>query len=317
MAGIGLDRRSELVYRKLLLRARWRTDELAGALGWPEGEVVALVEGLRADGLASGSGDVGGAVRAVEPCIALPALLARRMRQGRAPQPRPVEVERFISLHERAAERTGGPIAASDSWDNASVTIERMVAKVEREIVFLVPGYVEGAFELSRPIVDMALRRGATVRAVWASSVLQTPAAAAHAQWLAEQDTPPRSVGVVPFRAVIMDGVVAVLLNDADRVRVIRAPAELERLGALADRLWEHGAAVRQAGRPAYAGGARRPRSEIVLRLLAEGLTDDAIARRLGCSVRTVRNDVASAMVALDARSRFQAGVRAMQVGLV
>ncbi|MFH8516999.1 response regulator transcription factor [Streptomyces gelaticus] len=62
---------------------------------------------------------------------------------------------------------------------------------------------------------------------------------------------------------------------------------------------------------------SQRPRMQVVLRLLAEGLTDDAIARRLGCSVRTVRNDVAAAMVALDARSRFQAGARAMQAGLI
>ncbi|MEU9115709.1 LuxR C-terminal-related transcriptional regulator [Streptomyces sp. NPDC048483] len=314
--GIGLDGRAELVYRKLLLRTRWRTPDLARAIGWQEGETAAVLAALEDDGLASRSGDDGQAVRAVEPCIALPALVARRMREDGEPQPRPLAVERFIALHERAAERIGEAVGALDSWDDAASTIERMVAKVERGIDFLVPGYVEGTFELSRSIMDMALRRGARVRAVWASSVLQSPDAMMHAKWLAEQDAPPRSAGAVPLRAVIMDGVVAVLFNEADRVRVVRSPAELERLCALADRLWERGAAVRQVVRPACAA-TRRPRSEIVLRLLAEGLTDDAIARRLGCSVRTVRNDVASAMVALDARSRFQAGVRAMQVGLI
>lgn len=58
-------------------------------------------------------------------------------------------------------------------------------------------------------------------------------------------------------------------------------------------------------------------RNHVVLRLLADGLTDDAIARRIGVSVRTVRNDVAGAMTRLQARSRFQAGVRAVQLGLI
>lgn len=316
-SGIGLDGRSELLYRKLLLRTSWRTPALAQAMGWPAQEVARAVEALRAEGLVSVSEDDPAALRAVEPCIALPALLARSMREGRSPQPRPVEIDRFIALHERAAERGREAAEGGGSRADASTVIERMVAKAEREVVFLVPGHAEGGAEFSRPIVDMGLRRGVRLRAVWSSSVFQAPAALAHAQWLAQQDLPPRTVGTVPLRAMIMDGAVAVVTDELEGPRVVRSPAELEPLCALAERLWEHGAAVRQLGRIPSAPTTRRPRTEIVLRLLAEGLTDDAIARRLGCSVRTVRNDVASAMAALDARSRFQAGARAMQVGLI
>lgn len=316
-SGIGLDGRSELLYRKLLLRTSWRTQELAQAMGWPTNEVAQAMEILRAEGLASVSEDDHTAFRAVEPCIALPALLARSMREGRSPQPRPVEIDRFIALHERAAERGRESADGSGSRNDASTMIERMVAKAERDVVFLVPGHVEGGFEFSRPIVDMGLRRGVRLRAVWSSCVFQAPAAMTYAQWLAQQDVPPRTVGTVPLRAMIMDGAVAVVIDESEGSRVVRSTAELEPLCALAERLWERGAAVRQLGRKPGAPTTRRPRTEIVLRLLAEGLTDDAIARRLGCSVRTVRNDVASAMVALDARSRFQAGARAMQVGLI
>ncbi|MFD0041509.1 helix-turn-helix domain-containing protein [Streptomyces anulatus] len=311
-----MDARSELLYRKLLLRSAWRTQDLARELMWSADQVLQGLESLRSEGLASvsGGGD-GGSFRAVEPCIALPALLSWRMREGRSPQPCPVQIGRFIALHEQT-ERFGDPAEGNDGRHDVSAMIERMVAKVEREVTLLSPGYREGGFEFSRPVADMVLRRGARLRSVWAASVLQAPAAMAHAQWLTQEGAALRSVGTVPPRAVIMDGAVAVVVDETEGARIVRSPAELERLTALADRFWDRGATVRQTGRQPVTP-TRRPRSEVVLRLLSEGLTDDAIARRLGCSVRTVRNDVASAMVALDARSRFQAGARAMQVGLI
>ncbi|EFL41659.1 conserved hypothetical protein [Streptomyces griseoflavus Tu4000] len=316
-SGIGLDERSELLYRRLLRRANWQTQELVEVMKWPSSEVVRAMDTLRAEGLAAVSADDPTAFRAVEPCIALPALLARAMHEGHSPQPRPVEIDRFIALHERAVERIEESAGSGGYRHDASTVIERMVAKAERDVVFLVPRYLEGDFAFSRPIVDMALRRGTRLRAVWASSVFHAHPAMVHAQWLAQQDVQPRMADSVPVCAMIMDGAVAVVIDDAREPRVVRSAAELDSLCALAERFWERGAAVRQLRRTPGTPTARRPRTEIVLRLLAEGLTDDAIARRLGCSVRTVRNDVAAAMVALDARSRFQAGARAMQVGLI
>ncbi len=46
------------------------------------------------------------------------------------------------------------------------------------------------------------------------------------------------------------------------------------------------------------------------------GLTDEAAARRLGTSLRIYRRRVAELMAALEAGSRFQAGVRAGELGL-
>jgi DNA-binding NarL/FixJ family response regulator len=53
-----------------------------------------------------------------------------------------------------------------------------------------------------------------------------------------------------------------------------------------------------------------------VLRTLGAGLTDEVAARRLGTSLRTYRRRVAELMGALEAGSRFQAGVRAGELGL-
>ncbi|WP_067174905.1 helix-turn-helix transcriptional regulator [Microtetraspora niveoalba] len=81
---------------------------------------------------------------------------------------------------------------------------------------------------------------------------------------------------------------------------LVRSPVVVGALRALFGELW--GRAVPVA-RP---GGAIQ-----VLRLAAQGLSDESIARHLGLSVRTVRARFAQAIAELGANSRFQAGVEA------
>lgn len=53
-----------------------------------------------------------------------------------------------------------------------------------------------------------------------------------------------------------------------------------------------------------------------ILSLMSAGLTDDAIARRLGVSSRTVARRVGSLMAALNINTRFQLGIKAQQMFL-
>ncbi|WP_405390572.1 DNA-binding response regulator [Streptomyces sp. NBC_01102] len=54
----------------------------------------------------------------------------------------------------------------------------------------------------------------------------------------------------------------------------------------------------------------------MILEALGSGLTDESAARRLGVSLRTYRRRVAQLMAELEAGSRFQAGLRAGELGL-
>ena len=58
-------------------------------------------------------------------------------------------------------------------------------------------------------------------------------------------------------------------------------------------------------------------RQEEVLQLLAEGLTDSEIARRLHLSVGTARTHVKHIREALGARTRGEAVARAISKGLI
>ncbi|HEY8980115.1 MAG TPA: DNA-binding response regulator [Streptomyces sp.] len=90
-------------------------------------------------------------------------------------------------------------------------------------------------------------------------------------------------------------------------------PALVESAFALFEAVWRGATdlAVFLAGRPRI-----DERAQPVLDTLGSGLTDEAAARKLGMSLRTYRRRVADLLVALDAESRFQAGVRAGEWGL-
>ncbi|MCM1965674.1 helix-turn-helix transcriptional regulator [Streptomyces sp. G1] len=57
------------------------------------------------------------------------------------------------------------------------------------------------------------------------------------------------------------------------------------------------------------------PQESTIIALLAQGHTDESIAKRLGVSQRTARRIAADLMERLGARSRFEAGVRCVQRG--
>jgi DNA-binding NarL/FixJ family response regulator len=65
---------------------------------------------------------------------------------------------------------------------------------------------------------------------------------------------------------------------------------------------------------------AERLRSDsvrMILERLREGHTDDVAARQIRVSLRTYRRHVAAIMRDVGANSRFQAGVRAVELGLL
>lgn len=62
---------------------------------------------------------------------------------------------------------------------------------------------------------------------------------------------------------------------------------------------------------------APSPRELALIQLLCEGHTDEAAARRMNLSVRTVRRMTQQLMEQLGARSRFEAGVLAARMGLI
>lgn len=313
---IGVSPPAELVYRTLLRRVRWRPAELATVLGWSADKVKTLVGELRDDGLVATSADDATAFRAVEPRLALPTLTMRRLRHhtgGEAPSA--IDVPRFIMLHEHTTDRLHDHRQVI-GLDDVGAVVERLVAGAKREAVLIVARFRPGSFEFSEHVADAIMRRRLRLRAVWQSSFLDLPAVLAHARWLGARGVVPRTVECVPTQVTILDGATAVMIDGDHRAQVVRSAPAVEALSGYATKLWEKAVEVKAAAE-AGTWASDRDRSEVVLWLLADGLTDEAMARRLGVSVRTIRTEIAHLMTGLNARSRFQAGLRAAHTGLL
>jgi len=95
---------------------------------------------------------------------------------------------------------------------------------------------------------------------------------------------------------------------------VISAPEAVRGIHALYEAAWRAASplAVHDASMVEL-----RPLTPGILTALNDGLTDEAAARALGLSLRTYRRRVAELMAAMGATSRFQAGSRARELGLV
>jgi DNA-binding CsgD family transcriptional regulator len=119
-----------------------------------------------------------------------------------------------------------------------------------------------------------------------------------------------------PVKLVIGDDRIALLVPEPERVGVegslvVHASGLLGAFAGLFETLWTLGVPV-SAATPAT---QLSERDRQVITLMAAGLTDEAIARRLSLSRRTVVRRIAELLDRLGATTRFQAGVQAANRG--
>jgi DNA-binding NarL/FixJ family response regulator len=160
---------------------------------------------------------------------------------------------------------------------------------------------------------------GFTVRKLWSPLVLADEAQRAHLRQLDAAGAQVRiSSAPLPRETIILDRRVAILAGPPSPLgreyTVTTSPVLVGGVYSLFTAAWEAAtdlAAYLRGEVPELAPEARE-----ILRALGAGLTDEAAARQLGTSLRTYRRRVAELMAALEAGSRFQAGMRAGELGL-
>jgi hypothetical protein len=117
---------------------------------------------------------------------------------------------------------------------------------------------------------------------------------------------------------IILDTRLAILAGDLNSGQrsysVITQPDTVQGVASLFEAAWR--SATDLAVYDARVAEIRQIAPQ-VLDLLSQGVKDETAARTLGLGVRTYRRRVAELMDALGADSRFQAGVRARELGLV
>ncbi|PNG98214.1 LuxR family transcriptional regulator [Streptomyces malaysiensis] len=118
--------------------------------------------------------------------------------------------------------------------------------------------------------------------------------------------------------ALIVDGRAALVCADSAagrRASTLRDSGVIETLQTLFDGIWR--TALSASERVELGERSRGELVRPILERLRLGATDEVAARELAVSVRTYRRYVAEIMALLGANSRFQAGVRAAELGLL
>ncbi len=141
--------------------------------------------------------------------------------------------------------------------------------------------------------------------------------------WLGSLGAQVRITQALPPRLICVDDHTAVVATNPARATsgaiVIRTPGLVATLSQFFDLLWD-------GARPIAATGRARTDVEgvefedlelAVVRLLAQGHKDEAVARRIGMSLRSVRRVIGTVSDKLETSSRFELGVRCRDLGLV
>ncbi|WP_331721279.1 LuxR C-terminal-related transcriptional regulator [Streptomyces sp. NBC_00212] len=157
--------------------------------------------------------------------------------------------------------------------------------------------------------------QGVALRAVYPRHVLSDPDAAEHLERSAELGVQMRFAPASPvFTAVIDRRIVFIAAGGEAPHRTEAFFRQADEVALLVEAFEASWAAAAGGSAPAV---LLSDEQRSVLRRMRSGMKDDAIARELGISSRTLTRMIATVMDALDARSRFEAGVKAKELGLL
>ena len=172
-------------------------------------------------------------------------------------------------------------------------------------------------FAAARPQAPIPSDRRPIVRKLYRPSVLLDPSMAQHVRSL-QGHADIRVTLAEINETIIIDRRFMVVAGDVtDGVRsygVVTETAVVQGVSSLFEAAWRSATelAVYDAQHAELVSVAPR-----VLEFLASGCKDETAARELGLGVRTYRRRVAELMATLGAESRFQAGARARELGLI
>jgi DNA-binding CsgD family transcriptional regulator/sugar-specific transcriptional regulator TrmB len=326
LVSLGLTERSDRLYRAILKRPDLAVADAATELGITGDEVREELEELTRLSLLAPTWRTDGRLRVVDPKAALDSLLAHQQAEiaqrhralAESQAAADALLSQYAELHpeepEQGAERFLGVSAVR-------AKLSELTAESREEIISFHPGGPQPAaqFQASEPITLELLDRGVRVKGVYQDSIRNDQVTVEHARWLTERGGELRTVPALPMRMIIFDRQRALVpIDPADSslgAVLLREPGAVAAFCALYESVW---AAATPFGEPARRNlddPGSQPRE--LLRLLAQGYTDEAAARRLGISLRSERRLISELMEKLDAQSRFQLGQRAVEHGLL
>ncbi|MET8948598.1 helix-turn-helix transcriptional regulator [Streptomyces sp. NPDC004542] len=341
-AGTGLDALSGRVLEYLVSHAPADCPTVAAAVGAPREEVRTALRSLEDALLVVPIAGRPPRWKAGPPRLSLGALLARRRAELARAE---LYMEQLHDIYDLAVRRQA-PHLVEVLEDNEEVAARYayLLKGSTREVLHLAkPPYVTGASAASgvsgttgatglagAPAQGQAaqpeFREGIRLRSVYDTEGFTDAVSLETALRGSAGGGEFRLSSRLPVKLVLFDRAVGLLPLHDDRPSAgsleVHSPALVHALAALFEAVWEHAVPVslesrqdRPAPRPAPEPARTDERTRAILGLMATGMKDDAIARVLGISRRTVQKHVSEAGRVLGARTRFQIALRATEQG--
>jgi hypothetical protein len=301
LEAVGIDPMHERVFRSVLTAPDRTLDEVAAATELSPCQVEEAVRALEELGFLTRLGECG--LVPARPDAAVEALAARR----RLELDLASAAARALT-HEMAVQDQHRPENLVDVVVGQHAIAHRFAGLVDatRESLLVLdrPPYVADGDDTHDRIRTL-LAQGVEVRAIYASDSLDVDDVLPEALRVAEEGVASRLHPQVPMKLAVFDGATALLPLSGDQLLnsalVVHRSSLVDALGELFELLWRDAL-------PVVDEEAADPDPQLMV-LLSAGLKDDAIARHLHLSTRTVRRRIADLMTDLGARTRFQAGL--------
>ncbi|TCC19533.1 helix-turn-helix transcriptional regulator [Kribbella speibonae] len=290
LEALGVCSEDEQLYRALLARPESTATSLALSVDWPANRVGRHLRSLLSLGLASRTPG--------RPARYVPAV--------------PEAAVELLALRKQAAiveARLGAAALTAEFRQPDAFRVIRGAEAIAQRFYQAQQCAQDEVLVLDRLPYAVSAPHGVTYRMIYDMASLSEPGdlVAARSSGCC------RMLRDVPLKLVVVDRRTALLPTGPDVVVELGPSSLLDALLRLFDLLWRQASPLT----PSVSEGPLSTEDQQLLSLAAAGLTDQAIARRLGVAQRTVERRMQRILKALDATTRFQAGLRAGQQGLL
>ncbi|MFF7986394.1 LuxR C-terminal-related transcriptional regulator [Streptomyces sp. NPDC007901] len=327
-AGTGLGAPAREALEFLVSHPGADEDAVAAGIGLPVAAARTVLRSLEAELLAVHVGERPSRWSASPPRSSLGALLARK-RQELA------RAELYAEQLQEVYRTAPGQQIASDlfevveSNEQVGARYAHLLRGSRHEVLhFAKPPYVTSRITPTdaSTAAGATVRPGVRLRSVYDSDGIADDECLETALGGAAAEGELRLLPGLPMKLVIFDGVAAIMPlrrdDPAAGSLVVHSSTLLEVLTALFESVWERAVPLSLEGRPASPpvsaerqDGALHSRTRDILRLMSAGMKDDAIARSLRLSRRTVQTHISELGRKLGARTRFQIALLAQERG--
>ncbi|MFI1409878.1 hypothetical protein ACH4Y0_08155 [Streptomyces sp. NPDC020707] len=315
------------LYQIARTRPVWSVAEFAEHAAVPPSEVEDSLRYLERLGLLTPSHRSTSGYRANSPELALSRIFAAEAERHSEYEKQIARTREVIGalteefLHLSSSPSGGIHVEDLRGADQTNAFLDDAAHRVSRSAYLM----YQGGIPSERAIDDMYLRdkaamsKGVEIRFLYANFVATADHVKNYLRDVAKEGADVRVTSSLPLNLAIFDTEKVLVFGGPEGEISIAAAISAESMAktfqAIFDFFWTTAEPIDTYSERSFA--ALTPQMEAIVRMFAEGVKDETIARRLGVSVRTLSRITATLLDRLNVETRFQAGMKIAQLDLL